>query len=65
MVEEEIITEEHFPIYTEQSSYSQYNNILLIDENVVDHVKFINGVNSSTFPIIYGIFRRTCSALDK
>ena len=47
------IPDEHLTEYTTQSDYSQYKKILLIDKNVEQYQKFVNGANSSTFPIVY------------
>lgn len=47
------LLKEDSPIYTEQSNYNQYSKILLIDFNTKDYEHFVNGVNSSTFPIVY------------
>lgn len=47
------ILKDHLPIYTSQSKYNQYSKIILIDFNIKDYKKFVSGVNSSTFPIVY------------
>ena len=48
-----IIPDEELTEYTVKSSYSQYTKILLIDKNVEQYQKFVNGANSSTFTIVY------------
>ena len=50
---DEPIPDEDLTEYTSQSSYSQYTKILLIDKNVEQYQKFVNGANSSTFTIVY------------
>ena len=47
------IPDEELTEYTVKSSYSQYTKILLIDKNVEQYQKFVNGANSSTFTIVY------------
>jgi len=47
------IPDEDLTEYTSQSNYSQYTKILLIDKNVEQYQKFVNGANSSTFTIVY------------
>lgn len=47
------IPDEDLTEYTVKSSYSQYTKILLIDKNVEQYQKFVNGANSSTFTIVY------------
>ena len=47
------INAEDLTEYTVKSSYSQYTKVLLIDKNVEQYQKFVNGANSSTFPIVY------------
>ena len=47
------IPDEHLTEYTTQSDYSQYKKVLLIDKNVEQYQKFVNGANSSTFTIVY------------
>ena len=47
------IPDEELTEYTVKSSYSQYTKILLIDKQVEQFQKFVNGANSSTFTIVY------------